>query len=371
MKKYENQQNKKIAILSMQRIVNFGSVLQAYSLREILREVTGGQVSFLDIAPEPALPSKRSVPNSVDYEAPAAYPPGILQRGKRWIITRLSSWNKHLIRRFMQRELCLNTQSSDGKYDCVVIGSDEVFNHTKGVRLQLHGAVDQAEKVISYAASCGSAAAEDIHPDHQPQVREAMARFSAVSVRDPATEAYVSAFRSGENVRHLDPVLVGNLRSREHRPVWLKKYLLVYAYGQRIRTAEEIDAIRRFAREKGLKVVAMGGSQFWCDLYLPTTPFRLMDYVYYADYVVTDTFHGTIFSVINRRKFAVIQRRTNRNKITGLLKDLELEHRLVRDMADLEAVLTEEIDYPAVERILDRERIRTREYLSKHLGGEN
>ena len=53
---------------------------------------------------------------------------------------------------------------------------------------------------------------------------------------------------------------MGPLHARKQRKVWLKKYLLVYAYGQRIRTAEEINAIRAFAKEKGHKIVAMGGS---------------------------------------------------------------------------------------------------------------
>lgn len=363
--------NRKIAILSMQRIVNFGSVLQAYSLREVIKEVTGASVTFLDIEDEPVCESKKSVPDSVDYNTPVDYPRGLFQRGKRWLIARLSSHNKKLIRKFMCEELKLDSEQNAEHYDRIVVGSDEVFNHKKGIRLQLHGEVTQAEKVITYAASCGSATVEDIYPEDMDRVKSAMTRFSALSVRDAATETYVSGLYDGKTEHHLDPVLVGNLYQRTHRPVGRKKYLLVYAYGQRIRTAEEIQAIRRFAKNRNLKIVAMGGSQFWCDLYIPASPFRLLDYFFFADYVVTDTFHGTIFSVINRRKFAVISRKTNWNKLTGLLRDLHLERRLIGRMEDLEAVLTEEIDYDEVESILDRERLRAREYLKKHLGGQS
>lgn len=365
--KQSNLTNKKFAILSMQRIVNFGSVLQAYSLREILREVTGISAAFLDIEWEPCLPSKKTVKTSVDYEMPAAYPPGILQRAKRWIITRLSAWNKHLIRNFMKQELKLTDVNAQLVYDCVVVGSDEVLNHRHGVCLQLHGQIKRAKKIISYAASCGSAMAEDIDPEDKDAVRTAMSGFCAMSVRDRATERYVSSFYEGTIERHLDPVLMGNLHKRPHKPVRLKKYLLVYAYGQRIRTAEEINAICAFAKARGLKVVAMGGSQFWCDLYIPTSPFRLLDYFWHADYVVTDTFHGSIFSVINRKKFAVISRQTNCNKITGLLQDLGLEGRLLDNMEKLESILPAEIDYTAVESILERERVRSKDYLKKHL----
>lgn len=358
---------KKIAILSMQRVVNFGSVLQAYSLRETVQTITGAPVSFLDIDETDMVSSRKSVPEAADYDVPAAYPRGIFQRAKRWGIARASAWNKRLIRRFMKQELALDAASANERYDCVIVGSDEVFNHRRGVCLQLHGNVRQAEKVISYAASCGSASAGDIDPEGMEKVRAAMSHFSAVSVRDPATQAYVSALLEGPVLQHLDPVLVGPLSERAHRPVMLKNYLLVYAYGQRIRTAEEIDAIRGFAKKHHLKTVAVGGSQFWCDLYIPITPFRLMDYFYYADYVVTDTFHGTIFSVINQKKFAVLLRKTNTNKLTGLLQELHLECRQVASVADMEQILTKDIDYAAVESILTCKREEAKAYLQKQL----
>ena len=360
---------KKIAILSMQRVVNFGSVLQAFSLREMVRQVTDASVTFIDIDETEMLPSQKSVSESVDYDAPAAYPKGIFQRAKRWSIARLSAANKRLIRRFMKEELALDANSADEQYDCVIVGSDEVFNHRHGVCLQLHGNVKGTKKIISYAASCGSANAGDIYPEDMEKVCSAMAQYAAVSVRDSATQAYASALYAGPILHHLDPVLMGDLYKREHRPVPLKNYLLVYAYGQRIRTAEEIDAIRNFAKKHHLKTVAVGGSQFWCDLYVPATPFRLLDYFYYADYVVTDTFHGAIFSVINRRKFAVLPRKTNINKITGLLQDLHLENRQVASVADLEQILTNDMDYTAVESILASRREEAKEYLRNQLEG--
>lgn len=360
---------KKYAILSMQRIVNFGSVLQAYSLRQILREITDCQVTFLDIDNATVLPSKQTIRSSVDYDVPAAYPPGLLQRAKRWIFARCSKRNKHLIRKFMKKELGLSEKANADHYNCVVVGSDEVFNHSKGIRLQLHGDVKQADKVISYAASCGSAMLDDIAPENKERLREVMSRFSAISVRDETTENYVSTLYDGPVESHLDPVLVGDLCRRPHRSVKLKNYLLVYAYGQRIRSTEEINAIRAFAKTRGLKTVSMGGTQFWCDLYIPTSPFRLLDYFYHADYVVTDTFHGTIFSVINQKKFAVIVRKTNENKLGGLLRDLQLEHRRVGNINALAEILDAEIDYPAIGAILERERARTRQYLKTQLEG--
>jgi len=353
----------------MQRVVNFGSVLQAYSLREMIREVTGSSPSFLDIDSQNVLPVVRSTEESVDYASPAAYPPGYLQKAKRRVIRWLSANNKKKIRRFMKKELQLDEPGKHTGYDCVVIGSDEVFNHSKGINLQFHGDIPEAKRVITYAACCGSAIAGDISPEHLEQVKQAMANISAVSVRDTATEQYASALGAEKIRRHLDPVLTGKLNERTNRPVAVSKYLLVYAYGQRIHTKEEIGAIKAFAKKRGLKTVAMGGSQFWCDFYIPADPFRLLDYFCHADYVVTDTFHGCIFSVINHRKFAVIQRKTNSEKIKSLLEDLHLTSRQATDMSKLEKVLEAPIDYDRIEMILQRERARTREYLKEQLRG--
>ncbi len=358
----------KVSILSMQRVVNFGSVLQAYSLREILRELGVRELSFLDIEEGESLPVCRTVTEESDYDIPPAYPPGILQKGKRWWITKLSKRNKQKIRRFMQTELKLDGKANSQSWDRVVVGSDEVLNHARGLCLQLHGKISQTEYPITYAAACGSARAEDIAPGDVEAVREAMANYRAISVRDEATERYVSRLYSGEIYHHLDPVLVGNLDKRLHKKVPIKKYLLVYAYGQRIRTAEEIQAIQSFAKKKKLKTVAIGGSQFWCDLYIPADPMRVLDYFYYADYVVTDTFHGAVFSVINEKQFAVIMRPSNRNKLTGLLEDLKLRDRLVDAMESLETVLTKPVDYKAVNQLREQEKNRTRAYLKEQLG---
>lgn len=365
----KDKAQKCVGILSMQRIVNFGSVLQAYSLRTMIRQWTGASVYFLDIDPASTLPCSRTVTEDADYTDPADYPPGILQRGKRWCIARLSAYNRHLIRRFMDRQLQLGTGPDDPGFDAVVIGSDEVFNHVQGVNLQLHGQVSRAERVISYAASCGCATAQEIAPEDLPRVQAAMAQFRAISVRDAATRQYAADLGFRDVTCHLDPVLVGDLCQRPHRPVRRKKYLLVYAYGQRIRTKEEIGAIQAFAKERGLQTVAVGGSQFWCDRYVPLTPFRLLDYFHFADYVVTDTFHGAVFSVIHQKEFVVLPRKTNAGKIKGLLADLGLEHRRIPAPELLGQVLPQKIDYGPVNAILQRERERARQYIKEQLEG--
>lgn len=361
----------KIAILSMQRVLNYGSVLQAYCLQRLIEECTGEKPVFIDIEEERTVPSDRSDLKRADGGTPMAYPKGLLQKAKRYCMAKSSSRKKKRICAFMEKQLGLKKEHNRGQYDWVVIGSDEVLNHRQGVNLQLHGDVRQADRVLTYAASCGAAAAEDVPLMHREQVCRALSRLQDISVRDEGTAQYVQALCGRETVRHLDPVLVGPLNRQHHKKVHLPPYLLVYAYGHRISTEEEICAIQAFAKKRGLKTVAVGGSQFWCDCYIAATPMRLLDYFYQAEYVITDTFHGCIFSVIHGKKFGVLVRESNRNKIEGLLKDLQLERRQIEDPARLEQVITEEIDYENVEQILEKERRRTKAYLRARLGSSD
>ena len=127
----------KAAILSMQQVVNMGSVLQAYSLRELVRSVTGEPVDFLDITDVPAVESRKSIKEADDYTAPAAYPPGIFQRGKRRLIAVLSRQTKRKIRAFMESELHLSGNAGEKQYDCVIVGrcGDYILKKMNPIRL--------------------------------------------------------------------------------------------------------------------------------------------------------------------------------------------------------------------------------------------
>ena len=59
--------NMKIAILSMQRVINYGSVLQAYSLKELIQELTKNEVQFIDIDHNEVIPVHGNVTTSQDY----------------------------------------------------------------------------------------------------------------------------------------------------------------------------------------------------------------------------------------------------------------------------------------------------------------
>lgn len=356
----------KIAILSMQRVINYGSVLQAYSLKKIIEDITGESVRFIDIDSTEKIPVSGTITTYQDYSEK-----GLSIRNAPWLIFRKlshrSKKNKYvqMIKDFQQNELDLNKKYNHENYDLVVVGSDEVFIAAKYICLQLYGKIDNAQNVITYAAASGMAQVENISKIDIETVRNALSNYKYMSVRDEHTKNYISELYNGDIQMHIDPVLAGELRKRNHKTVNRKPYLIVYAYAERIQDPVEVQAIKQYAKKKGLEIVCLGGQQLWADKFVPLSPFNMLDYFYNAECVVTDTFHGTVFSIINHCRFAVLKRKSNRFKIDGVLKIFGLSEHLIADIGNLQDILEKEIDYNFVDSILEREGKRTREYLKQ------
>ena len=97
------------------------------------------------------------------------------------------------------------------------------------------------------------------------------------------------------------------------------------------------------------------------------TPFEVLAYIKHADYVITDTFHGTIFSIKMKSKFCTIIRESNKNKLLTLLKKLRLEHRSIKNNEDIQKLYDKEIDYSEVENIINFEIDKSIKYLKENI----
>ncbi|URN84115.1 polysaccharide pyruvyl transferase family protein [Acetobacterium wieringae] len=353
-----------IAILSMQKVINYGSVLQAYSLKRMIEEITNEKVYFIDIDNSDKLLVSGTVSTVEDYSkngyslknAPWLVPRKLINKIKK------NNYTKK-IKEFQCKELDLQEKYNRQTYDLVFVGSDEVFVASKYICMQLYGKINNAKAIVSYAAAAGMAQFNNISNDDIPVVRNSLKNFRFMSVRDDHTKEYISNIYDGDIEKHVDPVLVGNLRKRVHKRIEQGPYMIVYAYAERISNFEEIKAIRKFAKKNGLKIICIGGQQLWADEFVALSPFDMLDYFRYTEYVITDTFHGIVFSMINHSKFAVLQRKSNEFKIQGVLKAFNLTQRFVSNLDDLEIILNADIDYETVDFRLDEERKRSKEYL--------
>ena len=200
----------------MQRVINYGSVLQAYSLKEIIESITGEHVDFIDPILDNTLAVNMPVRDSDDYTKKDQY--GMwLTRNFRKALDKLNYKNltKKIVE-FQENELGMSYDYDPHKekYDLVVEGSDEVFKASDKIYLHMYGAIDNADTLITYAAACGSASIKGLSEQNLVILKEMMKKYKFISVRDSHTYVFVKNLYDGKMDRHLDPVLVGNLYKR-------------------------------------------------------------------------------------------------------------------------------------------------------------
>lgn len=329
-----------ICILSMQRVYNYGSLLQAYSLKKILIQL-GHNVDFIDIEPNS---SENKFNNVMHFNESDKYSHKgpiyrFLQQDDNCIYSLKKIINKKKVINkqfeFMQNVLHLSQDNNIKHYDLCVIGSDEVFNCMNdtlwGFTSQLFGNVKQADKVITYAASCGFTSIEKLDKNILIHINNAFKNISSFSVRDRNTQDFVYSITNHKPNICLDPVLIGNFDEEISKcNVRLpKRYCIVYAYHGRINSKEEINSIKEICKDMNLEIVSIGGIQKWIHKHLALSPFEVLYAFKNASLVLTDTFHGTIFSAKYASRFAILVRPSNQNKLSDLIDRLELnEHRL-------------------------------------------
>jgi len=366
-----------IKIISMQRVVNYGSFMQAYALKKVV-ESLGHRVTFCDFKPGSPrhLGEKVKKMRMTDRLARVPY---ILASPKKYVEERLfrrklrqcyksRAWNKLGIAPEM---------NYDYACDLMIIGSDEVFNYTQnhafGYVPTLFGHGIQADSIISYAASAGYASVKDVEADNMgAEISAGFARFDYLGVRDQNTYEMVARYAKQTPTYVIDPTFLYDFEKEIPVAPIAQGYVLVYAYDGRLDAPADVENILTFAKSKGLRVVSVGFYHHWCEENLVVTPFELLSIFRHATYIVTDTFHGTIFSIKNHKSFVSLIRGENRwgsnsSKLGFLLHQLGLEGRINKDLGQLASHLDEAIDYETVYQLLGTLREASMHFLDKAL----
>ena len=376
----ENKEpKKKVGILSMQRIKNYGSFLQAYGLRKMI-ESLGHEVEFVDYRVGEAIIQEKNEKHGIGQK---------LSKGMEVFKynAKMSHKFQYILHKknFAKKYFNILGITENSNYtpelDTLVIGSDEVFNCIQknpnvGYSLDLFGKDNNAKRLISYAASFGNTTLEKLEKyNKKDEIGSLLKEFDAISVRDDNSGKIIETLTKKDINYNLDPVLMYDYMNecKEIPDINInEKYMIVYAYNGRI-SDKESEYIKKFAKARNLKIYSIGGAQGCADKFIDCSPFEVLAYFKKAELVVTDTFHGSIFSIITKRKFATLVRKSvgnnygNEEKLTDLLKRLNLNDRIIYDIFDLETKINKEIDYNKVEEILKLERANTLNYLKNEL----
>lgn len=370
--------------MSMQRIFNYGSTLQAYALgRLIERADASAAVGYLDYRPGPTLIEATDKPSRLGRVMSKLGEYGGIDVPLADKIRFMNHKRSYASRYLSILDLPADPARDTG-VDVQVVGSDEVFNCVQsnsnvGYAPDLFGRGSSATRLISYAASFGNTTLERIdRAGIRGELEADFARFDAISVRDRNSADIVEALTGTRPPIHVDPVLAYDFLTHEDRiPARRRdgKYVVVYGYPGRISRAEG-EAVAAYAAGLDAEVISIGGIQDGGGRFVDCDPFEVLAFIRDAEAVVTDTFHGTIFSIINGTPFATILRPTvddgygNEEKLGYLLETFGLQARRSSEPTDMAGVLDTPLDIAAIGAVLERERERSATYLRESLAVE-
>lgn len=363
----------KVGIFTFPNSTSYGAVLQMYALRHTVErmghdaEVINYQNAFM---------------KAEKHTEKVVKDPSVKGRAKQFARSLLhypmkrafAQFEKRTMKRYPSKAISEKAELVEvGKrYDAVICGSDQVWNpDITGFDLSYFlDFCGEQTKRISYAPSFGIDTFSDAFSE---AIRPELAQFTAISLREAPGQALVQKLLGREAPLVVDPTLLmthGEWAALERaHPAAKGDYILYY-------TIRRSDTLFRRCRElsakTGMKVVVVGGNFLktlrnrdpMIEYAVDISPEEWLYLVHHARYVVTNSFHGTAFSINYRKDFYVeFSSRTN-SRLAQIVGMLGLDARVVRDEVELGG---ESVDYTLTEAKLPEMRDASMRFLKDAL----
>lgn len=266
------------------------------------------------------------------------------------------------------------------KYDAILVGSDQLWLPVNVVAnyYTLNWVPDNIKK-ISYSTSFG---VSTVPEKYKEIYKKFLNRIDCLSTREVAGQKIIKDLINKDADLVCDPTLLFNkdewMCIQKEEPIIKDKYILCYFLGNSI---EYRKFAERLKEKTGCKIVSLNHADEYVkysDIFADETPYDIgpgefLNLIRNAEYVCTDSFHGTVFSLINNRKFYVFRRYNKKSKVStnsrleSLLGIVNLKERLLDGNEDIEDVLKMNIDYKIVDEKIEDFRNKSKEFLKNAL----
>ena len=368
----------KIAIMTWFHYHNYGTALQVVALNEYLRSI--GHAPFVINYRPSALPILAPKGSTISYVAKKIHKRvGELVNSSYTTEKREEKFESFLFDHLIFTEECKtlsDLERLNNEYDAFICGSDQIWSPILFNPHYYLDFINDQKKMIAFAPSVGLSQISDINV--KARVKELVDRFTYLSTREYSGSTILSNLIGRDVKTVLDPSFLVDKQKWSDcakSPISNSRpYLLVYMLGKNEKHWRQIF---RIAERLQLKVLII--PTFSKDLKRQgciKDAVGVQDFlalVKNASYVCTDSFHGTVFSIIFNKQFSVFERfkekdEANQNsRIYHILKLLGLESRLLtgKDYHSIQ----EGIDYNQVNRRLDEEKEKTESFLKAALSG--
>ena len=263
-------------------------------------------------------------------------------------------------------------------FDAIIVGSDQVwrkaYNDDRKPNFFLNFITDKKIKKIAYAASFGLDTWD--YSNKETETYSALLkRFDAVSVREDSGIKLCKQYMGVQANLAIDPTLLLNKKDYlalvdiENEPK-SKGELLFYLLSPNTDKLQMVETI-----SSTLKLQAFSVNRNSNDINLPISDLIFPSVTSWlkgfqdAQFVVTDSFHGSVFSILFNIPFLVCSNVSTGNaRFKTLLKTFELENRFIQSPDDLNSsVLTEKIDWERVNAILKIKREEAYDFLIRSI----
>ncbi len=378
----------KIGILTLPLHTNYGGILQAYALQTVLERM-GHNVEVIDKSRYHFLPF---------YKKPFAYAYRFLKKlilRRHYRICFEKDYNKCLdrdivtqvyTRPFIEKHVHLRhiekfSEIKEHDYDTIVVGSDQIWRAVYARSMLQSVTAPYLDftkkwknlKRVSYAASFGTDTWEYSDKDTK-KCRKFIQKFDAVSVREKNGIKLCDEFLNFKRAVHvLDPTLLLDRSDYESLiPSNQKKSkgnLLCYIMDDSTEKRKLIDDIAKTKRLTPFSVNSKVDDRNAPleDRIQPSVEQWIQGFKD-ADFVVTDSFHACVFSIIFRKTFVVVGNiGRGLSRFQSFLEMFGLESRLVLNVEKCEANIFDSIDYDDVYKRLDKYKNESISFLKKWL----
>ncbi|NLZ83416.1 MAG: polysaccharide pyruvyl transferase family protein [Clostridiales bacterium] len=329
----------KVGVITFHSANNYGATLQAWALQRVLKDM-GMDTGIINYHP-----------HVIDglYD-PAKLKTGLPRQIK--ILTLYIKNRKSLIRykkfrSFLKKHFNLigdyitydELEADNMNLDAYITGSDQVWNptHIGGYNPAYY--LDFAKKgmkKISYGASIGT---EYIDTRYKDDMKNALSTFTAISIRERSSKEAVESLIEKPIEVVLDPTLL--LNKEDYDQIKVKSsikqpYILVYSIEK---NPELIALANKISVALGLPIIQRRPGQ---ELINQLEPFYTADAGEFlglleaAEYVITNSFHGTVFSVLYERPFVSMLHSDTGSRTADLLEELGLSSHILYNLNDFD-----------------------------------
>lgn len=361
----------KVGTITYHRAVNYGAVLQTFALQRVLdklkidNEVVDYRSDYIEWIYKPFC--MRNVKNVGDF-IKVIKGAKIKQEKRKCFFDFLDKHVKVSSKKYYKSDM----EKTNSEYDLFFTGSDQVFNldcSNYDTTYFLDFASDN--KKNSYAASFGFEKAPE---NDVEQYKKLLSTFNNISVREKQGVEIVNNLVNKKAVETLDPTLL--LSSDEWKTiidtprVKEEGYILVYAMAPSSTLINFADKLSKMTKKKILfikdSLTKEGANVLSGDIeYLKNvSPSEFIELFSKAEYVITNSFHGTAFSINFNKKFftELLDPKWNVNsRLENILDMFDLRSRQIVNLD----VKLDEIDYRRVNEIIDNRRKESLEFLMK------